>query len=243
MCLTRAEEQLYVLTDNKVNKNQQENTNYFSGLFINYLKSTGVWNSEQLVYSFGNNKRVGSEREKMIAVESVEAKEFISTDLSEHQVILYANSSLLWDSEQGRAISYGNLIHEILAAIKTSDDIDVELQMFLNQGIINEKEVGLLREKITTVLEHPELKDYFQHNVKVYNEREIVNSEGISIIPDRVVILPDKKTVVIDYKTGFEDKTHQYQVKKYADYFSEMGYEVVKKLLVYISDKVKVIKV
>lgn len=241
VCLTRAEEQLYVLTDNKVNKNQHENTNYFSGLFINYLKSIGDWNSEQLVYTFGENKRVGSKKDKKMAIESVEATEFISTDLSEHQVVLYTSSSLLWDTEQGKAISYGNLVHEILAEIKTADDIDESLQLFLNQGIINETEIGLLKKRIAAVVEHPELNDYFQHNAKVYNEREIVNSEGISIIPDRVVVFPDKKAIVIDYKTGLEEKTHQRQVEKYADYLSEMGYEVVKKLLVYITDEIKVV--
>lgn len=241
--LTRAIEQLYIITENRITKKLEENTNYYSGLFINYLKNKSIWQPEQLIYTFGEKSRVIVEKVSESTVDTIASKEFISTDLSEHQVIFYANSSLLWDTEQGKAISYGNLIHEILAQIKTADDIELVLQSFLNQGVISETDLPSIREPIEAVVSHSDLNDYFQHNLNIYNEREIVNAKGISIIPDRVVVLPEKKAVIIDYKTGLKEKKHEDQIENYGRYLSEMGYEVIKKMLVYIDDKIDVVKV
>jgi len=243
--LTRAEEQLYIITDNKLNKKQEENPNFFSGLFINYLKEKTIWNQEQLIYTFGEKTRLilDTRKIKESTIESIDSQEFISTDLTEHQVVLYANSSLLWDTEQGKAIAYGNLIHEILAQIKTADDIDEALQLYLNQGVVSKIELQSISDKIQAVVTHPKLNAYYQHNLISYNEREIVNTKGVSIIPDRFVVFPNKKAVLIDYKTGIEEKNHHVQINNYAIYLSEMGYEVLEKLLVYIDDDIKVVSV
>lgn len=241
--LTRAIEQLYIITENRLTKKLVENTNYYSGLFINYLKEKTVWQPEQLVYTFGEKSRNMVEKVKETTVETIASKEFISTDLSEHQVVFYANSSLLWDTEQGKAISYGNLIHEILSQIKTIDDVELTLQTSLKQGVINEIDLPSIREKIQAVVTHAELNAYFQYKLSIFNEREIVNTNGNSIIPDRIVVFPNNEAVIIDYKTGLKEKKHQDQIKNYGKYLSEMGYEVIEKLLVYIDDSVEVVKV
>ena len=242
--LTRAIEQLYIITEHKITTKGAENTHFFSGLFINYLKATDTWNQELLAYSFGSKDRIIIEKEiKKSAIKSVFSYEFISTDIAQHQVNFYASSSLLWDTEQGEAIAYGNLLHDILSHIFTADDIEQTLQRYLSQGIINKVDSSALQNKIEKIIEHPNLKIYYQHNLTVYNEREIVNTQGVSIIPDRVVILPNKKAVVIDYKTGMQENIHKTQVENYARYLSEMGYEVASKLLVYIGDVVEVVSV
>ena len=48
-------------------------------------------------------------------------KEFISSSWKDHQIHIVANSELLWDTERDQAIGYGNLIHEMMADIKTED--------------------------------------------------------------------------------------------------------------------------
>ncbi len=244
--LTRAVEQLYIITDYKLNREKQGNTNYYSGLFINYLKANDLWDLEQQVYSFGEKTRVILDDKKEVKepiIEVINSQKLISTDLLQHQVNLYASSSLLWDTEQGKAIAFGNLLHEILSQIKTADDIDTSLQYFLNQGIINETELTAIRKKVNAVVMHADLSVYYQHNLTVYCEREIVNSLGMSIIPDRIVVFPNKKAVIIDYKTGAIENKHKIQIKNYANYLMEMGYEVIEMLLVYIGDKVKVVAI
>jgi len=239
--LTRAIEQLYIITEYKISKKSGENTNYYSGLFINYLKSLNKWEATNLHYCFGEKTRIVLEKKQEELFHSTTQTQtsdsFISTDISEHQVSLYAKSSTLWGTEQGESIAYGNLIHELLAHIYTLDDVAIALDLFLNQGTITEIEGEELKEILLQVVTHNQLKLYFQQNLTIYNEREIVNEKGVSVIPDRVVLLPNKKVFIIDYKTGSKEKKHQTQINNYAVYWSEMGHEVIAKLLVYISDK------
>ena len=44
----------------------------------------------------------------------------------------------------------------------------------------------------------------------------------------------EKETVIIDYKTGDPLKVHEDQVNEYANYISEIGYQIQKKILVYL---------
>ena len=54
VALTRAVEQLHIITEYKISAKGEENTNFYSGIFINYLKEKGLWNDDELEYSFGN---------------------------------------------------------------------------------------------------------------------------------------------------------------------------------------------
>jgi len=102
------------------------------------------------------------------------------------------------------------------------------------------------RERTTSVLrslvEHPELKEQFEPGLEVLNERQIFVSEGIAIIPDRLVFR-DHRVWIIDYKTGAEDIKHAEQINHYAQVMRQMGYEVVERLLVYVDGSVKVVKI
>ncbi|MDG1227769.1 MAG: UvrD-helicase domain-containing protein, partial [Polaribacter sp.] len=53
--LTRAVEQLHIITEKKLSKGN-ENTNFYSGIFINYLKQQDRWDDDILEYSFGDKK-------------------------------------------------------------------------------------------------------------------------------------------------------------------------------------------
>ncbi len=41
------------------------------------------------------------------------------------------------NTEQGRAIDFGNLIHEMMSKVITINDVDKVVQQYLEQGIIN----------------------------------------------------------------------------------------------------------
>ena len=66
------------------------------------------------------------------------------------------------------------------------------------------------------------------------------SSKGKSLIPDRLIFLDKIRVVVIDYKTGVEEESHLTQLKKYEQILKEMGLKVVKKILVYIADKIEI---
>ena len=49
VALTRAVEQLHVITEKRISVKGEENTNFYSGVFINYLIQNNRWNEDVLV--------------------------------------------------------------------------------------------------------------------------------------------------------------------------------------------------
>ncbi len=236
VALTRAVEQLYVITEKKIGRTG-ENTSYYSGIFINYLKVQQVWEDGKLEYSFGNKVR---DSEKKQETSSVTIQEnFISTSLRNHNVVMLASSSKLWDTEQGKAIEYGNFVHQIMSRIKTRDDIDDVVNLAQYQGELTSKVKEEISEVIYKIVDHPMLSDCFSNEVEVFNEREIVSLDNQIIIPDRLVF-KDEKIIIIDYKTGIQDKKHKQQLSNYESIIKSMGLEIEKKILVYTNSKLLV---
>ena len=229
--LTRAIEQLYIISERKKPANEPK---WYSQFFIEYLKSIGIYDEERFEYGFGSKERISHKNRQ--TKRSHELGRFISSSWSEHNINIVASSGLIWDSEKGASIIYGNLIHEILSKIKTKADLEVTIEYYVVNGTITANEVKDIERIIGTVIEHPQLRDYFQQNLTVHCEREILTSEKEIIIPDRLVIDEDDNAVIIDYKTGKPDRKYHSQLRKYAKWVAELGYKVEKMLLVYIDN-------
>lgn len=241
VALTRAVEQLYVITEKKISAKGEVNTNYYSGVFINYLMHNNHWNEEVLEYNFGNQKRV-SEKKHKVSLAVVHQK-FISTPWQEHKLVLLASASKLWNTLHGEAINFGNLFHEILAKIITKNDIDKVIDQYYQQGFVDEHQAKYLKNSINAVVDHPDLKKYYSKDVIIYNEREIVDVDNQIIIPDRLVFTDKKDLVIIDYKTGNQSKEHHQQLLKYERVLKSMNFNVSKKILIYLNDPMVVLEI
>tara|TARA_R110001606_G_scaffold280193_1_gene428754 strand:- start:81839 stop:84967 length:3129 start_codon:yes stop_codon:yes gene_type:complete len=241
VALTRAVEQLYVITEKKISAKGEVNTNYYSGVLINYLIQNNRWNDEVLEYTFGDKKRV-SEKKHKISLAEVHQK-FISTPWQEHNVVLLASASKLWNTLQGEAINFGNLFHEILAKIITKNDVDKVIEQYYQQGFVDEHQAKYLKNSIDAVVEHPDLKKYYSKDVIIYNEREIVDVDNQIIIPDRLVLTNKNDLVIIDYKTGNQSKEHHQQLLRYERVLKSMNFNIHKKILIYLNDKIDVVEV
>lgn len=236
VCLTRAVEQLYVLSEKK---NATGNIGSSGDLFIDFLSAKGRWEEDLLSYEFGDKNRKGG---KIISDTIPETQSgFISSSWKDHQIHIVANSELLWDSDRKEAISYGNLIHEMMAEINTEADVEKTLEHFLNKGLIANSELDHVRKMISNIVSHPLLKNYFQPGLLIINEREIITESREVVIPDRLVI-EEQKVTIIDYKTGKPGKNHQLQIDNYAVVLQKMGFKVLDRILVYIDEKIIVIK-
>ena len=240
VALTRAVEQLYVITENKISSKGVENLNHYSGIFINYLKEQDLWQENRLEYTFGDVKRI-KKKEKEISSTEIHQK-FISTPWQEHHIVLLASASKLWNTTQGKAIDFGNLFHEILSKIYIKSDVDNVLKQYHQQGFINDNQLSFLKELINSLVRHPKLANYFSKGVTVFNEREIVDVDNQIIIPDRLVFSGDN-VVIIDYKTGNPSKEHHQQLLKYERILKSMDFEVEKKILIYLNDKIDIVEV
>ena len=239
VALTRPKEQLYIISKKVVHKKTgDENMNLFSGFFISFLKKIGKWQDDVDDYEFGGVLK----KSNPTVIKETNKLKFISSSRLDHNLAVLTKAGYLWNSEQENAIEKGNLMHLILSRILYARDVDIVFQELISNGILNKEQEQELKPLLINLVSESELAIYFEEDLEVFNEREIANKEGKTRIPDRVVFKGNKVTV-IDYKTGAFDKKHERQVKSYASLLQEMNYEVDKKLLVYLDDKIKIIEV
>ena len=236
VALTRAVEQLHVITENKISKSG-ENTNFYSGIFISFLKKAGLWEEGKLEYTFGDVTRVSEKEKKEQQVEIQE--KFISIPWQHHNIKLLPSDSKLWDISQEESIQYGNLVHEILSQIYVEADIEKVISYYELRGDSSVKLLNQIQKLLKKVVQHDLLKGYFSEGVKVYNEKEIITLTNALIIPDRLIFKEDKITI-IDYKTGIENDAHLNQLNLYAQELQNLGFKIEKKILVYLNDTVLV---
>tara|TARA_X000000368_G_C23054464_1_gene723169 strand:- start:668 stop:3802 length:3135 start_codon:yes stop_codon:yes gene_type:complete len=237
--LTRAKNELYIIGSQCFNKNGQENLNLYSGLLINYLKDIQKWSENKQSYHFGSptkNEKIPQQEDSVI-----KSEKFICNPRENHGISLMSKSGLIWDTTKEKAIEKGNLIHEIMSHIKSKVDIEITMNQFLDDGIINNDQYKELSSIILSIINHPELKEYYSGDLVSYNEREIIQKSGGNLIPDRIVLNKDNKAIIIDYKSGAPNNYHKKQLNSYEKALKNMGYDTLKKLLLYMEeDTIKV---
>ena len=236
VALTRAVEQLYIITEKKLGKDGLENLNYFSGIFISFLKEKQCWDSEKNEYTFGTLVALSSEK-KVISSQVQET--FISVPWKDHHIKILANSSKFWGSLRGRAKEYGVFIHQILSEIIVVEDVGDVLDKYMLLGKINADEKKQLLTLLQKMISHPTLVPYFSKDVTVFNEREIIYNQQI-IIPDRLVFHQNNQVSIIDYKTGIPKKEHRFQLENYASVLKSLEYSIQKKVLIYINEPISI---
>lgn len=235
--LTRAVEQLYIISEYKPNSKNELQENTYQSLLFNYLNNKSLWNSNQLVYTFGNEKREQSA--KPLKSNTLQ-KQFISVSRTQHNLNILTKSGSLWDTHQGSAIAKGNLVHDIMAEIKSETDIEDAIKRFLSKGQLSEEQAQLLSLKIKKLLLHPKLKPLYTVGLQSFNERDIICDNGQLLRPDRIVFLNTSEIAIIDYKTGKHNPLYEQQLQIYQDALQKMGYGIKAKILVYINDDITV---
>lgn len=246
VALTRPVEQLYVISKNNDKYKDLGQAGYYSDLFLSFLNSKEVQNTNtenEVCFEFGDKTKVVdvSESSNDQKVVPIFQEQFISNSWLNRTISIATNASKLWDTEQGNAIEYGNLIHFVLSQIKWAPDVDGVLEKLLLEGHIGIDEVVEITAIVKGIINHKDLFNYYQPNSKsvVMNEKALVSGSGKIQVPDRVWIA-EGKAVIIDYKTGVQKEDYRNQINEYALTYNEMGYEIEKKLLVYIDSKIVV---
>ncbi len=241
VALTRAVEQLYIISEKKNKTNDLSTARFYSDFFVDFLKVKGKWNKEETSFDFGNSQRISLKKKISSEVNFKKQEQFISSAWKNHNISIVANASKLWDTKQQRAINHGNLIHEIMSKIKTQNDVDSVLNQYVFDGVITHKEAVNIQKTIINIVTHPLLTRYFTSDIEVFNERELISINKLRQIPDRVVI-KDEKAIIIDYKTGVQKDIYKNQLLSYKTTLNEIGYKVEEMLLIYIDSKVIVKK-
>lgn len=237
VALTRAEEQLYIITE-KVSASRKKRDNRYSDFFTNFLTDKSLYDDEKNVYSFGTKERFSESNPTTQPLTYQET--YTSTAWEDHSIHMLASSSLLWGSAEGEAIDYGNLIHKMLSEVITFHDVDNVLNAYFVQGLIDRKTQNHIHSLLVNVVTHKELSMYYLPGLEIYNEREIIDVNKKIVVPDRLVCYPNKKVVILDYKTGKPSESHHMQINGYGLALESMGYTVLKKILIYINEEISV---
>ncbi len=236
VALTRAEEQLYIISGLVSENSKGELPNNMATFFIEFLGNE--FNEKQLEYEFGSNQKISITKEVVSNALTIPQ---LSETLHPKNIKIAQRESVMWNTKQQKAIEYGNIIHEILAFVKTKNDIDLAITKAIENGLIITSQKEAVLATITEIVNHTELTDYFSEAHKVMNEQTIIQKQGTIVKPDRMSISKDKKVYLLDYKTGQHLPKHKIQLENYQKTIEDMGFKVEKKALIYIGETIEVL--
>ena len=238
VALTRAEEQLYVIS-RMVETNKEGAYPYnTAAFFIKYLIDKNDFDVDKLEYQFGTPTRVSLKNDSKNEIKTISS---VNTILNPRDIKIAQKEALMWGTHQQKAIEYGNVIHEIMALIKTKDDIDLAITKSIENGLIVLDQKEAVHKTIYEIVTHPELSECFVEANLVLNEQAIIQKDQTIIKPDRMVVTKNNGIVLLDYKTGIHNSKHQTQLENYTTAIEKMGYKVTKKALVYIGEDINVV--
>jgi ATP-dependent exoDNAse (exonuclease V) beta subunit len=238
VALTRAEEQLYVISNMNLSSKGEVPKNNMCSFFINYLGNKGVFDENKLEYEFGSSTKLSSMKQHVDASKTIP---LVSEMLDTKNIKIAQREALMWGTQQQEAIEYGNLIHEILSFVKTRSDIDLAVTKALESGLITFGQKEAVCTTVQEIVGHSELSNYFAEGNEILNEQTIIQKEGKAVKPDRMVLTKDKEVLLLDYKTGVHNVKYQQQLDNYQDAIEKMGYKVVKKALIYIGKEIVIV--
>lgn len=236
VALTRAEEQLYIIS-NRNFTSRGELTNNMSSYFIKYLQHKGVFDNRVAQYEFGHPERISAPDTHKGGQHVIK----VAGERFNPRVVKIAQrESLMWGTARLEAIEFGNVLHEILAYITTADDIPIAIITAVENGLIVHSQEAQVEQMLRDVILHPELKDFFAEGITVFNEQSIIAHSMPTIKPDRVAV-KGGKAWLLDYKTGVHKTSYEAQLRSYQGALAQMGLTVVKKTLVYIGESINVV--
>lgn len=129
----------------------------------------------------------------------------------------------------------GNLMHALLATIKSSDEADRALERFISHNEVEEDDAKALKSMLNSMLKQPEVARFFSPEHGCKNECDMV-WHGTVLRPDRIVTTAEE-TWVIDFKTGSPKAEHSLQVGRYCEAIQAMGLPSVKGYLLYLGQQ------
>ena len=222
VAMTRAQNESYIISRVSVDEKQHS----FSKLLYDFVLNNYPKKFKSNEIKLGKLKefKINHSSDKIIFdLENFKRKENLDVDK-------YVFSNKTENS------SKGEVFHLIMERIIYDYQYQKVLDEFFSGGLINEDELKSLRILIKKVVNHLDLKEFFNSKNRVFNEREIYLPSGEVIRPDKILFHDDKVVSILDYKTGFEKSQDKDQLNKYTSCLSRGGFKIKKAFLVYTKD-------
>lgn len=234
VALTRPEDRLYM------SLSQNGNSTKGAPLYvINRLKELGHDLETDGIFTSGEERKYVRKSVGEMPKETISAP-FNFLEESIAQVRKAAPSSAEDRGERLQSLEHGKMVHAILETVGTRDDLaDLPNSELLKSVSDDEKEsvIGSIRK----VTEHELIGRWFDQNLEVLNERDLMDTDGKVHRPDRMVRSAES-TAILEYKTGNRAEAHEEQLGRYVNLLSQIDPKPCEAYLVYLPD-VEVIKV
>lgn len=234
VAFTRAVDELHIISSIS-NVDRRQTVDHWLRPFID---STSLLTKTEKGYEFGSETKPSKPSEQLSGIIELD-----QLDIKSNLHSIKIKGSFLNGNELAEgAKEKGILMHYLLSKIKHEANIDQALEEAMLEGLITLNDQTELKATISKLIQHKELSSYYDPTKKIYTEKEILMDTGDILRPDRIVI-SDTEACIIDYKTGKENTAkYQRQMKDYEWALEKMGYQKIKKLIVYIDD-LKIIEV
>ncbi|MES2410769.1 MAG: UvrD-helicase domain-containing protein [Bacteroidota bacterium] len=238
VAMTRAEEQLYIISGMQTINAKGEYPNNMATFFIKFLEEKNLFEEQKLEYEFGKAEKLSETKESKDETGTIPQ---LSATLNPKNIKIAQRESLMWNTKQQKAIEYGNILHEIMSFIKTKDDIDLALTKVIENGLIVSSQKDEVFKTVLEIVLHQDLESFFSNQNKILNEKTIIQKEGGLVKPDRMVLNNNNEIYLLDYKTGSHQTKYTLQLENYQNAIEKMGFNVTKKALVYIGETLEVV--
>ncbi|MBK5285181.1 MAG: UvrD-helicase domain-containing protein, partial [Bacteroidia bacterium] len=209
VAFTRAMERMYVISQSvKLPVSELKNSKDILAAVV--AEMTGTDESKEFIIGEKSHptKKAGKEN-----TSSVLLNEYISEDWRNKISVSEKNSlPAIIVKEQLKKIAYGSAVHRVLSAMKTTDDLETEVDELFYAGTIDQESKMEMIKRIHQLFKNEKIKNFFSEEWDTLSEREILLPDGKILRPDRVLI-KGRDAVVIDFKTGKEKPEDARQVK------------------------------
>ena len=238
VALTRAEEQLYVISEYSAPNKEGKYANTTATFFIQYLQHKNCFEADKLEYHIGEPVKLSPKSEDLKPLKTIP---LVKELFDPKKIKIAQKEALMWGTYQQEAIEYGNVIHEILSFVKTKEDVTLAVTKAIESGLITVAQEKGVAETIHKIVSHVDLQCYFERSEAILNEQTIIQKEGKVLKPDRIVVKSNKEVLLLDYKTGLHQEKYQLQLESYQAAIEKMGFRVTKKVLIYIGEQINIV--
>jgi len=229
---TRAVERLHIISP-ELKKKGLKNCHTW---LVNFAETQSHYQAPNHFIEFGSLVKTTQKTHAKSGLEQLQIHS-IAFNQNSDVVQIKGASNYNTDEEITKAREYGILVHYILSKINSTEDVDAVIQQALLSGDVTVEESNKMIRDIKQLLSISTIAKYFEKDINVKNELEILTATGDILRPDRVVI-QDNHATVIDYKTGKKNaQKYHAQMQDYEYALLSLGYSSVTKILLYIHEQ------
>ncbi len=240
--LTRAEETLIVYPHYNESRKSNSKISTVGDLIYDLVTNRKIKDYETYYEEDSRTFEIGKEAKHTSAYSGDDSGIFISASSGKPAIekLFFNPAGFDFLSETYKDIEEkkrkGEILHNILSDITTSNDIAGAVNQAIYKGLITQKESEEFITHFKDCLQDDKILSWFDGRGKIINETDIIVPRGEVRRPDRAVIFSDRIDV-IDYKSGSESQFHLHkkQVRNYVNLIHKMGYQNVNGYIWYIT--------